>query len=253
MTFSRASQLAAVLLALASSATAQSKRGISYNNATWANYFVGTQITWAYNWGWPSNGLDSSFEFVPMLWGVPNGADPSWTAAAQAAKHVLTFNEPDLGSQANTIPSVAAAGYQMYVQPLAGQVQLGAPAVTNSGYGVLPYIGLGWLDSFISDCTGCELDFVPVHWYDNTSAEVFENYLQECYTRGGNKPIWVTEFMLQDSEENQIAFLEELMPWMDSQSWIARYAYFGAFEDFMINGAGSGISSVGQTFATYTG
>jgi hypothetical protein len=65
------------LLALTAKATAQGKRGLNYNNATWANYFAGyPQITWGYNWGWPSNGLDSSFEFVPMLWGVPSGADP---------------------------------------------------------------------------------------------------------------------------------------------------------------------------------
>ena len=41
------------------------KRGLNYNNATWANYFKGyPQVTWGYNWGWPSNGLDASFEFV---------------------------------------------------------------------------------------------------------------------------------------------------------------------------------------------
>jgi hypothetical protein len=44
--------------------------------------------------------------------------------------------------------------------------------------------------------------------------------------------------MLQDSEANQIAFLKEVMPWMDAQSWIAKYSYFGVFEDFLINGAG---------------
>jgi hypothetical protein len=234
--------------------SAQGKRGLNYNNATWANYFQGyPQVTWAYNWGWPSNGLASSFEFVPMLWGVPSGADPDWVTAASAANHVLGYNEPDLGSQANIIPSVAAAGWQMYFDALPANVQLGAPAVTNSGYGVLPYQGLGWLDSFFADCTGCKIDFVPVHWYDNASVATFQNYLIECHTRAQGKPIWVTEFMLQDSEANQIAFLEAAMPWMDSQSWIQRYAYFGVFEDFLINGAGSGLSNIGKTYASYTG
>jgi hypothetical protein len=59
-----------------------------------------------------------------------------------AAKNVLGFNEPDLTSQANIIPSVAVAGYQAYFQPLAGKVNLGGPAVTNAGSGVLPYIGM---------------------------------------------------------------------------------------------------------------
>lgn len=65
MSVSRLSALAVGLLALATTATAQGKRGLNYNNATWANYFKGyPQVTWGYNWGWPSNGLDASFEFV---------------------------------------------------------------------------------------------------------------------------------------------------------------------------------------------
>ena len=150
-------------LAFAAGALAAGKRGLSYNDATWANYFVNSQVTWGYNWGWPSNGLDASFEFVPMLWGVPSAADPDWTSAAEAAQNILTFNEPDLGSQANIIPSVAATGYQTYVQPLAGQTRISYPAVTNGGEGMLPYIGLGWLDAFSGDCTGCTNDFQAIH------------------------------------------------------------------------------------------
>ncbi|TAQ86806.1 hypothetical protein B7494_g4888 [Chlorociboria aeruginascens] len=240
-------------LTLSIGVSAQGKRGLNYNNATWANYFVGyPQVTWGYNWGWPSNGLDASFEFVPMLWGVPNGVDEDWNTAAGAAKSILGFNEPDLSSQANTIPSVAAAGYAAYFQQFAGKVSIGGPAVTNSGNGVLPYAGLGWLDSFLADCIGCQIDFLPVHWYANDTAANFEAYLVEAHSRSGGKPLWVTEFMLQDSEANQIAWLEEVMPWMDAQSWITRYSYFGVFEDFLINGAGSGLSNIGKTYASYT-
>ena len=44
-----------------------------------------------------------------------------------------------------------------------------------------------------------------------------------AHTQTG-KPLWITEFMLQDSEANQITFLEAVMPWMDQQDWIERYA-----------------------------
>lgn len=185
-----------------------------------------------------------------MLWGAPSAADPAWTSAALAAKHVLGYNEPDLNSQANIIPSVAAAAWQSYVQPLAGQVSIGGPAVTNGGNGVLPYIGLGWLDSFLADCEGCEIDFLPVHWYANDTAANFFAYLEEAHSRSGGKPIWVTEFMLQDSEANQIAWLQQVLPWLDDQAWIGRYSYFGVFEDFLINGAGTGLSNIGKTYAT---
>jgi hypothetical protein len=244
---------ALTLVAFAAGAAAQGKRGLSYNNANWANYFKGyPQVTWGYNWGWPSNGLDASFEFVPMLWGLPTADDPSWTAAATAAKNVLGYNEPDLNSQANIIPSDGAAGYRRFFQPLAGKVQLGGPAVTNAGNGVLPYMGLGWLDSFLADCIGCQIDFMPIHWYDNATAASFQAYVTEAHSRSGGKPIWVTEFMLQDSEAGQIAFLKEVMPWMDAQPWIQKYSYFGAFEDFLINGAGTGLSNIGTVYASYT-
>jgi hypothetical protein len=214
MITSKILHISTVLLALITKVASQGKRGLNYNNATWANYFVGhQQITWGYNWGWPSNGLDSSFEFVPMLWGVPSGPDSDWTNAALAAKNILGFNEPDLGSQANTIPSVAAAGFQAYFQPLAGKLNIGGPAVTNPGYGDLPYMGLGWSDSFLADYKGCQIDFFPIHWYDNASASTFENYVTLAHSRSGGKPIWVTEFMLQDSDAAQISFLEEVMPW----------------------------------------
>jgi hypothetical protein len=45
------------------------KRGLAYNNnnpsgnATFANMFKGySKISWAYDWGYPSYGLDASFE-----------------------------------------------------------------------------------------------------------------------------------------------------------------------------------------------
>ncbi len=68
MIASRIAVVLAGLLALTSTAAAQGKRGLNYNNAAWANYFRGySQITWGYNWGWPSNGLDASFELYVSI------------------------------------------------------------------------------------------------------------------------------------------------------------------------------------------
>lgn len=74
------------LVAFAAGAVAQGKRGLTYNDADWANYFKGYfQVTWGYDWGWPSNGLDASLEFVPLLWGPPTADDPEWITAAATA------------------------------------------------------------------------------------------------------------------------------------------------------------------------
>lgn len=240
------------LAALTPTALAQGKRGLSYNDASWGNYFLNhPQITWAYNWDITPNNLSSAFEFVPMLWGAPSSPVPDFENAATNAKHMLGYNEPDLKSQANVIPSIAARAWKSYVQPLVGKVRIGGPAVTNAGDGVLPYAGLGWLEAFLADCASCQIDFIPVHWYANDTAENFKAYLTQVHERFG-KPIWVSEFMLQDSEANQIAFLEDVMSWMDARDWVERYAYFGVFELMLIDGAGTGISKIGQTYATYS-
>ncbi|CRG91077.1 hypothetical protein PISL3812_08125 [Talaromyces islandicus] len=230
--------------------SAEGKRGIAYNNPTWAAYFTknSTQVTWAYNWAYTGPGLTSSLEFVPMLWGIASSNDVgNWQTAALAAKAVLGYNEPDLNTQANIIPSDAAGNWTTDMNPLAGKVSVGAPAVTNAGNGLLPYAGLGWLDSFFEGCTSCTVDFIPLHWYANDTADNFKAYLTEAHERF-NKTIWVTEFMLQDSADNQIAFLKDVMPWMDQQSWIGRYAYFGAFEGMLVNGQGTGLSSIGEAY-----
>ena len=47
-----------------------------------------------------------------MLWGLPSGSDPAWTAAVSTpgTTSLLSFNEPDLtyGGSSNILPAAAA-------------------------------------------------------------------------------------------------------------------------------------------------
>ena len=101
-----------------------------------------------------------------MLWGDPtsdSNYQTNWNNNVTAAistgtRHLLAFNEPDVNG---LTPAVAAASYQKFMQPHASSsVKLGAPAVTNGGAPT----GLTWLQEFIGNCTGCTIDFVPIHW-----------------------------------------------------------------------------------------
>ena len=68
------------------------------------------------------------------------------------------FNEPDLESQSNINAPCTASLWKQYINPLASSgIQLGGPAVTN-GPGLRP-----WLANFLSACSGCEIDFIPLH------------------------------------------------------------------------------------------
>jgi len=231
--------------------SAQGKRGLAYNDASLANLFEGySQVTWGYNWGYPASGLSSSLEFVPMLWGLPSGSDPDWTAAVETpgTTHILGFNEPDLGWEANISSSDAATGYMTYMQPFAGLVSIGMPGISN---GPPPSEGVGWDEAFMRYCNLCDMDFAPIHWYGTANTSAFTSYVEDAYV-SLNRPIWVTEFEASGTDAEEIAFLQDVLPWLDEQTWVQRYAYFGVFEGYLVNADGTGLSDIGQTYATYT-
>ena len=48
-----------------------------------------------------------------------------------------------------------------------------------------------------------------------------------------------------------ITFLEEVMPWLDSLSYMERYAWFGVFEGNLIS-SGTTLSDYGVVYMNYT-
>ncbi|KAF5876049.1 putative uncharacterized serine-rich protein [Botrytis fragariae] len=254
-TSAKASSAAAAASSSYSSSSSGGKRGVAYNTADYVKQFTGSsKVAWAYNWGSSSDGLSASgIEFVPLLWGLKSTFTGAWSAAASSAiasgsTHLMSFNEPDLSTQANIGASDAAAGYKTYMQPFAGKAKLGAPAVTN---GASP-MGLTWLKSFLSSCSDCTIDFVCIHWYDSASnVAYFKQYVQDAYTAGGNRPLWITEFQASGSTDEQNAFMKEVLPWLDASTMVDRYAWFMA--DTAAGGlmsSTSALSTLGNTFKT---
>ena len=145
------------------------------------------------------------------------------------------------------------AAYRQWIQPLVEKypnLRLGAPAVTNgvrSPNGTL--MGIPYLKAFLEGCQDCKVDFVVVHWYDNANnVEYFKNHMREVHETSGGKSIWITEFGVTGGDGE--AFLREVLPWMDQQEWICRYAYHWAAKGFMINATGNGLTGLCHTFAT---
>lgn len=239
----------------ASSSSSSGKRGVAYNDASLCDLFEGSaEVTWGYNWGQSSSGLASSFNYVPLLWGTSSTFTNGWSAAAEAAissgsTHLMSFNEPDLSSQSNISPEDAATAYMTYMQPFAGKAKLGSPAVTNGGGAT----GLDWLNAFLTACSECTIDFVPIHWYSGSDqAAYFKEQVANATAVAGGKPVWVTEFGCTDGADSDIsAFLEEVMPWMDEQSYVERYSYFMVADGYLVDSA-TALSSYGSTYLSYT-
>ncbi|GAA6039787.1 hypothetical protein JCM8097_004221 [Rhodosporidiobolus ruineniae] len=226
---------------------ASAKKGAGFNDAALT---VNLDLAWAYNWASTSpGGLNAGVEFVPMLW---SGNAGNWLTDAQNAidggsTHLLGFNEPDLDTQSNMTPEDAASAWKQYMSPFASKATLVSPAVTN---GAAP-MGTAWLQSFQSACPECwdEIEAVALHWYDAAwNTGYFTNYLIDAHNAFPDKKIWLTEFAGSGTSEEQQTFLRTVIPWMEEQDWIERYAGFGDFAGNYVNADGS-LTALGQVYS----
>lgn len=235
-------------------ASSGGKRGIAWNYASpKLDMFANAgKISWGYNWASKSEGkLPSNFEYVPLLWNPAKGG-ATWAKDAAGAKYAMAFNEPDMAAQANMDVGSAVAAYKQYMSPLAAKgVKVGCPSVSN-GVGTNPDtgrpMGLDWLKPFFQQCSGCPIDFVPIHWYGPSAAH-FKAHVQKAMALAPNKaPIWVTEFRLNPGSGDEAAFMADVLPWLDSQSQVARYSYFMASSETLLNG--NALSALGQKYVS---
>lgn len=253
-----------------STTSSSGKRGLAYNPSSgnlniWSSYDT---ISWGFNWGDTPQGLPSKFQYVPTLWGTASVHSGNWDSAVKAATsgssgptYLMSFNEPDNQGQANMDVASAVAAFNQYMKPYASDsVLLGSPSVTNgagnNGAGIP--MGIDWLSPFLQQCTGCPVSFASIHWYgcqngcsvaDDVSD--FQSHVQSAIeaavnpATGEKVPVWVTEFQ---SFTDPATFLGEVLPWLDGESGVQRYAYFMATDGIMISGGS--VNAVGAKYAS---
>ncbi|KAG5643544.1 hypothetical protein DXG03_000685 [Asterophora parasitica] len=257
---------------LVSAQNKTSKRGLAFsseqtpgdlNNANQTK----SHISWQYDWGNspPAYIAVSNIEYIPMQWGTGKIEQFADAVAAQGAKTILAFNEPDFDKESNMLATDAAKLWKQYLEPLKAKgIRLGGPAVTGSP------TGRPWLAEFFEACTKCSVDFLPIHWYGE-GTEGFYNYLWEVHNQFPKLPIWVTEYASTSKNETgrtapplrmfrrsrntlEVAeFLNATITYMDTLDWIERYAWFGFFrprEDAIYNllGDDGGLNKLGQIY-----
>ncbi|KAI1816391.1 glycosyl hydrolase catalytic core-domain-containing protein [Poronia punctata] len=214
------------------------KRGLAYNDISLVQTYLdlGGQAGWAYNWdsaAWAD--VPGGLAFYPMLWSPAPEHSDQWNqnaadAIARGVDALLSFNEPDIATQANMSPQDAASGHMQWMNPFAGQARISAPAVSsseNAGQGA------DWLRQFFSACGGqCQVDFCAAHWYGpggDEGAGLFLNHLKDMHDACEGKPIWVTEFAALDGDKDQ--FMRNILSNLETNeefSFVERYSYFYA-------------------------
>ncbi|KAK3936621.1 hypothetical protein QBC46DRAFT_25011 [Diplogelasinospora grovesii] len=238
------------------------KRGLAANEDIPIWQFGGSwegnpsQVNWQYNWGSTTSQKQSFAEYVPMLWGLGSDHTGVWSDNAWywlvngGSGHLLGFNEPEQTSQSNISPQDAANAYRTYFTPFIGHAQIGSPAVSNDGY--------AWMQQFLSACSDCGINFLAIHWYnDYTQVDDFKNWVNSMCALGGGKQVWITEFEGYGTVDEQSAFLKAVIPWLDDNDCVYRYAYFGTADpdQVLLQNGGPALSPIGvqYTFTPYGG
>lgn len=231
------------------------KRGAAYNDPATVEPLSDTgTVSWAYNWGMAETAsLPLGIEFVPML---ARADFDGWNTSLETARltgstYILGFNEPDMTSQANLSPSVAAGYYKKYITPHQGKFRLLSPAVTSS---TSAGMGLQWLDSFMKACASCDISGMAVHWYGD-SADEFKSFVKKAilFAQAHElSEVWVTEFALNadthavTDQTSAVRFIEDVTSWLDKQSSVARYSYFMCAEGYLLSGGA--LNSAGKAY-----
>jgi len=203
------------------------KRGIAIRRPTQAQLqALQGSVDWFYDWSVsPWGGASgTSVNFFPMIYGrgeVDRGlAGYSWA--------LLGFNEPTIGAQSAMSPSEAAGLWpRLEATASANGVQkLVSPAMCGD-------IGRGtsWMRSFIDACQGCRIDAIAIHSYDCDLPSI--QRLVDAY-RSFGRPIWLTEFACavpgrDVSMQPQIQFMNQVVPWLEQEGVIEKYAWFSFF------------------------
>ncbi len=245
------------------------KRGIASNMApssALAPTASSPGVSWWYNWAISGSGGDPAIEFVPMVW----GSSTAQSALPAGARYVLGFNEPNFSAQSDLSPQQAAAAWpDIEAHAKAAGIPLVSPAVNFCGSAsdssqctvstiTDPYT---YLKDFLADCSGCEVDYIAVHWY-NCDLPSLKAYIEGNTSTGGGlagfvqfgKPIWLTEFSCGGSSSvaDQTAYMQAAVPYLEGSANIARYSWFSASpipNAQLMNSDGS-LTDLGKTYVS---
>lgn len=195
---------------------------------------------WFYNWGLGGSSTPAS-QYVPMTWGrgSSNATNALTFINRRDIDHLLSFNEPDNASQAN-IPDINAA-VTNYKFKLYTGYRLCSPAVEQDN----STLATDWLPQFVAAANAqkVRIDVIALHWYDwgnqnnnqstpqataNAILNRFKSYITKLHTAYPNQDLWFTEYNCNPtrSDEIQMIFMKASAEYMNTLSYVERYAYF---------------------------
>ena len=214
-------------------------------------------LSWNYSWNqYLATEQPAAVEFIPMVFGGTHMQSPgaSKKLAQDLAKNVvpqirtgkvkriLGPNEPDRKEHGNLSVAQTLA---LWPAMEALKIPLCSPSCANTeGNETKDPANQGtggdWMPHFMLEVErrGLRVDYIGTHGYPGPNAKAFKIKLQRIYEKYGRRPLIITEFAVADwstggnirknryTQAQVLAFMKELLPWMERQDWIAGYAWF---------------------------
>lgn len=198
-------------------------------------------VSWFYNWGFTPECAEETdtMEYVPMIWSGQGVTDDTIEKLKEGKeeglyKNLLTFNEPDLDSQADMTVDEAI---ELWPQLMETGLRLGSPAPAA--------VDSAWLEQFMGQIEekGYYVDFINLHVYQDfthpDSVQSLKDTILNLYDKYG-VPIWITEigaidvsslwqgYTLYDQPSIELAqkYIEEVTAMLESLDCVERYAWF---------------------------
>lgn len=249
-----------------------SKKGLAYQQV---DDVQNTMSSWYYNWKTVPSSLESSLEYVPMIWGCSNDEQSILTNLKNKGyQTVLGYNEPEgsLAGQSHVSVNDAVSHLENFKN---SGLRIGSPAVEHVS-DILKENS--WFQQYMNQIDSNDLDFIAVHEYfysvchcsdkDNTKkvAKNFLTHLQKVYNLY-HKPIWITElgvanwdinwqhysYQSQVGKEEVYEFMKYVIDGVDGikglndLDFVERYAWF----PFDTQSRSAGASSLFVTESDY--
>jgi hypothetical protein len=199
-------------------------------------------VTWGYVW-WPAPDMfNSTYQHVPMIWGrTYDPAVVTQVARDHPGSYWLLWNEPDYWQQAN-LPAAEAARIYASLRPLIKNADPTAKLIVGGVFN----LNVVWLETFRSEYRNVYGQYPVVegwhvhHFAGRTdySRTTWRNALLAVRdwmpANGGAVELWLTEFGCLNGDAVAAQIMAEQVPWLESQSWVTRYAWYAPYT----NGSG---------------
>ena len=193
----------------------------------------------SWNFSWNSYRIDeqpTDMEFVPMLYGAFDGTSglisrmerdilPAFEQGL--VKRVIAFQSPDRADQADLSVDEVTSYWGTLVDY---GIPLTSPTTSN-------FAG-NWMQQFFTavDAQCLRLEYVALQWYGPPDVARFKAEIQNALDKYGNRPLLITEMAVTDtqattkydnqwSQEAVLDFAKTVLPWLESQDYIAGYAW----------------------------